>query len=84
MKTAISIPDALFYEVERLSKEHRRSRSGVFVMAVEKLLEKEKARKLLDALNEAYSEAGSAEERTLREKGKKYYAKKILKVPRGD
>ena len=84
MKTAISIPDALFHEVERFSKEHRRSRSGVFVMAVEKLLEKERARKLLDALNEAYSEAESTEETIRREKGKKYYAKKILKVSRGD
>ena len=47
-------------------------------MAVRKLLEKEKAQELLDALNEAYSHEESVEEKTLREKGKKYYAQKVL------
>jgi metal-responsive CopG/Arc/MetJ family transcriptional regulator len=84
MKTAISIPDQLFEEVENFSKKHRRSRSEVFAMAVRKLLEKEKAQELLDALNEAYSHEESVEEKTLREKGKKYYAQKVLKENHGD
>ena len=84
MKTAISIPDQLFDEVESFSKKHRRSRSEVFVMAVRKFLEKEKNRELLDALNEAYSEEEIAEEKTLREKGKRYYARKVLKESHGD
>jgi len=53
-------------------------------MAVRKFLEKEKAQELLDALNEAYSHEESVEERTLREKGKKYYAQKVLKENHGD
>ena len=84
MKTAISIPDQLFEEVENFSKKHRRSRSEVFVMAVRRLLEKEKTQELLDALNEAYSHEESVEEKTLREKGKKYYAQKVLKENHGD
>ena len=84
MKTAISIPDQLFEEVENFSKKHRRSRSEVFAMAVRKLLEKEKAQELLDALNEAYSHEESVEEKTLREKGKRYYARKVLKENYGD
>jgi metal-responsive CopG/Arc/MetJ family transcriptional regulator len=84
MKTAISIPDQLFQEVESLSRKQRRSRSEVFVMAVKELLEKEKSRELLEALNEAYSEEESAEETTLREKGKRYYGKKVLKENHGD
>ena len=84
MKTAISIPDQLFQEVESLSRKQRRSRSEVFVKAVRELLEKEKSRELLEALDKVYSEEESVEETTLREKGKRYYAKKVLKENHGD
>ena len=82
MKTAISIPDEIFREIERFSKEHRYSRSEVFVMAVKEFLEKLKSKELLDALNEAYSGDDPQEEITLREKSKRYYAKKIVKEER--
>jgi len=82
MKTAISIPDKIFEEVEKYSKEHRYSRSEVFVMAVREFLEKSKSKELLNTLNELYSEPESLEETTLREKSKKYYSKKILKEDR--
>jgi metal-responsive CopG/Arc/MetJ family transcriptional regulator len=82
MKTAISIPDEIFEEVEKYSKEHRYSRSEVFVMAVREFLEKLKSKELLDTLNEVYSEPESLEETNLREKSKKYYSKKILKEDR--
>ncbi len=85
MKTAISIPDKLFEEVEHFSKKHRRSRSEVFVRAVKELLEKEKSRELLDALNEVYSEAELPEETNLRERSKRHYAHKVvLKERDGD
>ena len=79
MKTAISIPDEAFKEVERFSKEHQYSRSEVFVMAVKQFLEKLKSEELFNILNEVYSEPESLEETTLREKSKRYYSKKILK-----
>jgi metal-responsive CopG/Arc/MetJ family transcriptional regulator len=79
MKTAISIPDEIFREIERFSKEHQYSRSQVFVMAVKEFLEKLKSKELFNALNEVYSEPESLEETTLREKSKGYYSKKILK-----
>jgi metal-responsive CopG/Arc/MetJ family transcriptional regulator len=79
MKTAISIPDEIFEEVDKFSKEHRTSRSEVFAMAVKDFLEKLKSKELLDALNEAYSEPESREETTVRERSKKYYRKKIVK-----
>jgi predicted transcriptional regulator len=82
MKTAISIPDEIFKEVERFSREHQYSRSEVFVMAVKEFLEKLKSKELLDALNESYLEGQSSEEITLREKSKRYYAKKIVKEER--
>jgi metal-responsive CopG/Arc/MetJ family transcriptional regulator len=80
MKTTISIPDEIFREIERFSKELRYSRSQVFVMAVKEFLENLKSKELFNALNEVYSEPESLEETTLREKSKRYYSKKILKM----
>jgi metal-responsive CopG/Arc/MetJ family transcriptional regulator len=79
MKTAISIPDEIFKEVEKFSKEHQSSRSEVFAIAVREFLEKMKSKELFNALNEAYSEAESSEEATLRKKSKRYYTKKVLR-----
>lgn len=79
MKTAISVPDDIFKELEEFSKEHDYSRSEVFAMAAKEFLEKRKSKELLNALNEAYSEPESPEEITVREKGKRYFAKKTLK-----
>jgi metal-responsive CopG/Arc/MetJ family transcriptional regulator len=79
MKTAISIPDEIFREVEKFAKEHHYSRSEVFVIALKDFLKKLESKKLLDALNDVYAEAESTEEITLREKSKKYYARKVSK-----
>ena len=79
MKTAISMPDEIFNEVNKFAKEHNYSRSEVFVIAIQDFLKKEEARKLLEALNEVYSEIETSEERTLREKTRKYYSKKVLR-----
>lgn len=79
MKTAISVPDKIFEEVEKFSKEHQYSRSEVFAIAVQEFLERMKSKELLNALNEAYSEGESPEEATLRIKSKRYYAKRVLR-----
>lgn len=81
MKTAISIPDELFEEVEEAAKEQRRSRSELFAVAVKEYLERIRSQKLLGALNKAYSEPELQEDAAVRQKTKKYYAKKILKEP---
>ncbi len=82
MKTAISLPNEIFKEVEKFSKEHQCSRSEVFAMAVKEFLERKKTEEVLNALNEVYSEAETPEEITVREQGKRYFAKKILKEKR--
>ena len=79
MKTAISIPDKILKEVEKIAKENHYTRSEVFVIAVREYLEKRKSKKLLDALNEAYSAAESPEEYTVREEGKKLHSKTVRK-----
>ena len=48
-------------------------------MAVKEFLEKLKSKKLLDALNDVYSDMESQEEKFLREKSKKYYAEEVMR-----
>lgn len=79
MKTAISIPDTIFNEVDKFAREHNYSRSEVFVIAIQEFLKKQESQRLLDALNEVYSDAESSEETATRKKSKKYYAVKVLK-----
>jgi metal-responsive CopG/Arc/MetJ family transcriptional regulator len=82
MKTAISLPDKIFEEVEKFAKEHQYTRSEVFVMAVKEFLEKKKTEEALNILNEVYSEAETPEEITVRERAKRYFARKIFKEKR--
>ena len=77
MKTAISVPDELFKEIEKVAKEHHYSRSEVFVIAVKEYLEKRRSKELLAALNEAYATAEPPEEYKVRAKSKKRYAKSV-------
>ena len=62
MKTAISVPDDVFREVEKVARERQSSRSEVIVTAVKEYLERRKSGDLLKALNEAYGTAKTAEE----------------------
>jgi metal-responsive CopG/Arc/MetJ family transcriptional regulator len=79
MKTAISIPDDIFKELEKFAKEYNYSRSEVFVLAVKELLKKMESKQLLEAINTAYSDLEDTEEKTLRRKSKKYYVRAVLK-----
>lgn len=79
MKTAISVPDDLFEEIEKIAKENHRSRSEVFVTAVREYLEKKKSQSLLTALNEAYQITETPEEYKVRAESKKRYRKTVLR-----
>lgn len=81
MKTAVSIPDDLFREVEHFAEEHHYSRSEVFALAVKEFFEKAESRNILNALNKVYSTEETREEKTLRSKSKRHYFKKIMKEP---
>lgn len=56
MKTAVSIPDAVFKRVERLARRVRRSRSAVFSAALEEYV----ARHAPDEVTEAMDRACAA------------------------
>lgn len=81
MKTAISLPDEIFNEVDNFAKEHNYSRSEVFVIAIRRFLEQRKSARILKALDDVYAENETSEEKTVRGKAKRHYATKIIKEP---
>ncbi len=62
VKTAISIPEKLFKEVEKYSRSRKISRSEVFVTAVRQLLSRGAADEITRRLNEHYDKYPPTEE----------------------
>ncbi|HEX9617887.1 MAG TPA: ribbon-helix-helix protein, CopG family [Anaerolineales bacterium] len=68
VKTALSVPEKIFEQVDALAREMNTSRSRVFVLAVEEFLERRKNRAMIEKINAAYPDApDSNEERRLRQ-----------------
>ena len=66
VKTAISLQQPLFEQVEVLAKELQISRSRLFALAAEEFIQHHQNQKLLAALNAAYDDLPNAEEQSLR------------------
>ncbi len=62
IKTAISIREHLFEQVETLARELNISRSRVFVLAVEEYIRRYQNRQLLEEINQAYDDLPNAVE----------------------
>ena len=84
MKAAISIPDDLFEEVDKIARENNYSRSHLFCIAVKEYLEKVRSQRLLEALNKAYADEDTPDDKKLRKKSFEYYEKTILKKDNDD
>ena len=67
IKTAISIQKDLFDQVNELAEDLQMPRSQLFVLAVEEFIKRHENRKILEALNAAYSDAPDPSEEILRE-----------------
>ena len=65
VKTGISLDADLFDAAERLAKELRLSRSGLYARALEELIERQRSQKLLDDLNAAYGGPPDPEDEAL-------------------
>lgn len=65
MKTAISIPDAIFEEAERLARRTKRSRSDLYSRALADYLARHSSDKVTDAMNQALEllESGGANDK---------------------
>ncbi|NQU13003.1 MAG: CopG family transcriptional regulator [Desulfobacteraceae bacterium] len=65
IKTAISMDRGLFQQVEGLAKEMDVSRSHFFVLAARDFLKRHESKKLLEAINDAYDDMPSSEEKEI-------------------
>jgi metal-responsive CopG/Arc/MetJ family transcriptional regulator len=65
IKTAISIEEPLFKEVVALAKEMKVSRSRLFSLAVSDFVQRQKNKKLVEAINAAYDDLPDEEEKKL-------------------
>jgi mRNA-degrading endonuclease RelE of RelBE toxin-antitoxin system len=77
MKVAISIPDDVFKEIDRIAKEQKTSRSRVFVSAAREYIGKREARRIVDKLDEVYSRPDSPDETARRKAMGEYQRKRI-------
>ena len=65
VKTAISIEEPLFEEVNSLARELNVSRSGLFALAVRDFVERHKNKDLLKSINEVYKDSPETEEKAV-------------------
>lgn len=79
IKTAISMQEELFKEVNKLAGELQVSRSRLFVMAVQEFIEKKKSYNLLSQINNAFNDHPDSEEIKIQSKMRKKQAQKLEK-----
>ncbi len=60
MKTAISIPDKVFSEAEKVAEELGVTRSELYKQALEKFLKERRSKQISDELNAFYAEEDSS------------------------
>ena len=77
IKTAISIQEPLFKEVESLAREMRISKSQVFALAAREFIQQARSQDLLKKINRVYSEEPQYSEKALREKRKSYHRRMV-------
>lgn len=59
MKVAVSIPDELFKQAERLAKKLKKSRSKLYAMAVAEYLARQREAEITESVNRALAEVDS-------------------------
>lgn len=81
VKTAISMQEELFKEVNRLASELHVSRSKLFVMAVQDFIKKKESQNLLSQINSAFSDHPDSEEMKVQSKMRQKQAEKLEREP---
>ena len=81
VKTAISLDEELFNQVEKLAHKLHVSRSRVFTIAVQDYLHKQENKSLLAQLNEAYSDQPSDEEKKVSKSAQAKHRKIVEQEP---
>ena len=81
VKTAISMQEELFKEVNKLAGELHVSRSRLFVMAVQDFIKKKESQNLLSQINNAFSDHPDSEEINIQGKMREKQSKKLEREP---
>ena len=81
VKTAISMQEELFKEVNKLAGELHVSRSRLFVMAVQDFIKKKESHNFLSKINNAFSDHPDSEEIKIQSNMRKKQAKKLEREP---
>lgn len=81
VKTAISMQEELFKEVNKLAGELHVSRSRLFVMAVQDFIKKKESQNLLSQINNAFSDHPDSEEINIQNKMREKQSKKLEREP---
>jgi metal-responsive CopG/Arc/MetJ family transcriptional regulator len=77
IKTAISIEESLYRQVQKLAEETGVSRSHVFAEAVRSYLRERQNRMLLEELNAAYAAPPSASEKRVQQAWRRRQGRKV-------
>ena len=77
VKTAISLQQSLFEQVDALAQELEISRSRLFVLAVEIFIQRYQNRQLLEAINEAYADLPDPDEQARRRQMRKQHRQMV-------
>lgn len=62
VKTAISVQEALFEQAEKIAQEMNISRSHLFTLALDDFIQRYNNRRILEQINEAYSDGPDPED----------------------
>lgn len=77
IKTAISLQESLFQQVDHLAHEMKVSRSRLFVLALEDYVRRHQNRQLLEKINQAYKDPNDANERKRLRKARRLHRRVI-------
>jgi metal-responsive CopG/Arc/MetJ family transcriptional regulator len=66
MKTAVSIPDEVFLQVERLARRGKRSRSEVFSTALKEYVARHAPDEVTEAMDRVCAKTGNEQDRFVR------------------
>ncbi len=77
VKTAISLQENLFQQVEQLADDLNLSRSSLIAIALQEFIERHENKRLLDQLNAAYAEDPQREELELSQAHRQSYQRTL-------
>ena len=77
VKTAVSLPESLFEQVEALAGELKIPRSRVFALAIADFVHRHQNRQLIERINAAYKDSPDPGEQALRRRMRRHHRQRV-------